>query len=111
MLSDLRKQFNSICTPSQIYVFISIVSLLAILVQNISNTRKYCVGLYECDLTFSNVFIFAFKLAYIAVWTIILNSLCKAGYKNLAWFFVLVPIVLLFVLMGAFMFVTANKLL
>ena len=103
MLSELRNKYNILCKPAQIYVLISLFSVLAILMQNVSDTHKYCIGSYSCNLTFSNLLIFAGKLAYIAIWTTILNSLCKTGHKNLSWFFVLVPILLLFLLIGLFM--------
>jgi len=106
MLSLLRKRYNVLCSPAQIYVVISLVTVLAMLVQNMMEPHKYCVGNLSCDLNFSNLFLFAAKLVYIAVWTIILNSLCKTGYKNLSWLFVLLPLVLFMLLIVAF--VTSN---
>ena len=102
MLSLLRKRYNVLCSPAQIYVVISLVTVLAMLVQNMMEPHKYCVGTLSCDLNFSNLFLFAAKLVYIAVWTIILNSLCKTGYKNLSWLFVLLPLVLFMLLIIAF---------
>ena len=103
MLGNLRKNYNVLCRPAQIYVLISLIAVLAMLVQNIMDPSRYCVGRYSCDLNFSNLFIFAAKLVYITVWTIILNSLCQTGYKKLSWFFVLVPLVLFFILIGLFL--------
>ena len=103
MFKLLRNKYNVLCQPAQIYVIISLIGVLAILMQNITEPHQYCVGKYSCNLNFSNLFLFAGKLAYIAIWTVILNSLCHSGYKNLAWFFVLVPFVLLFLLIGLFM--------
>ena len=40
------------------------------------------------------------KIIYILFWTFILNSLCKAGYKEISWFLVLLPILLLFIILG-----------
>ena len=103
MLNSMRKQYNVLCRPAQIYILISLIAVLAMLVQNVSNPKKYCVGKYSCDLNFSNLFIFAGKLLYIAIWTIILNSLCDSGYKELSWVIVLIPIVLFFLLVGLFL--------
>ena len=33
-------------------------------------------------------------------WTFILNAICKAGYKEVSWFMVLLPIILLFIIIG-----------
>jgi hypothetical protein len=43
---------------------------------------------------------FVFKALYILFWTFILNSLCKAGYKEVSWFLVILPLLLLFVILG-----------
>ena len=106
MLALLGKRYNVLCRPAQIYVVISLVTVLAMLAQNIMEPHKYCVGTLSCELSFSNLFLFAVKLGYIAVWTIILNSLCQSGYKNLSWLFVLLPLVLFMLLIIAF--VTSN---
>jgi hypothetical protein len=43
---------------------------------------------------------FVFKALYILFWTFILNSLCKAGYKEVSWFLVLLPLILLFIILA-----------
>ena len=104
MLSEYRKQFNNLCKPSQFYLFMSITSIVIMLIQNMTDSRKYCVGTYECNIEFSNIIIFVSKLAYVFLWTIIFNSLCKNGYSNLAWGIILVPFILMFMMIGMFMF-------
>ena len=99
------KQFNELCKPAQFYTLLSLFSLLAILFQNISEPTQYCLGSYTCNLSFHNVFMFAGKVLYMLVWTIILQSLCKSGYKSLSWFIVLIPFILMFVLLGTFMII------
>ena len=37
---------------------------------------------------------------YIIFWTFILNAICKAGYKSISWFLVLLPFLLLAVALG-----------
>jgi hypothetical protein len=91
--------FRNLCTPAFIYLFISVLAFIIIAIQNFGNTTRYCVGAYECFLP--NTFVmFVFKAVYILFWTFILNSLCKAGYKEISWFLVLLPIILLFVILG-----------
>ena len=43
---------------------------------------------------------FLFKAIYILFWTFVLNAVCKAGYKEVSWFLVLLPIILMFVILG-----------
>jgi len=103
MLEDLRKQFNKLCRPSQFYLFVSLLSILIIGLQNLTNPNKYCVGNYQCDIQFPNLLIFISKLIYVFVWAVIFDSLCKNGYTNLAWAIILVPVVLMFLMITVFM--------
>lgn len=98
MFDKLRKKYNVLCSPSQVYVLISAVAIIAMLMQNITEPNKYCIGKYSCKLKFNNLFVFAAKVLYVIFWAIVLDSLCKNGYKNLAWVIVLMPFILLFLL-------------
>ena len=93
------KIFNNLCTPSQIYLIVSLVSVLIIMIQNINNTERYCIGLYECAVP-NTLGVFIFKLIYIAFWTFVLNSICKAGHTDVSWFLLFLPFILLFVVLG-----------
>jgi len=104
MLNNFNKFFNKLCKPSQFYLFISITSIIIMIIQNMSDSRKYCVGTYECNIDFPNIIIFLSKIAYIFVWTVIFDSLCKNGYANLAWGIILVPFILMFMMIGMFIF-------
>ena len=99
-MAKLANMFKNLCQPALIYLIISVVSLLLIGSQNISNgSGYYCVGNYECS-TSSKFTIFMFKILYILFWTFVLNCICKAGYKGVSWFLVLFPIILMFVLIA-----------
>ena len=93
------KDFKNLCTPAFFYLTVSVLVFVVIAIQNFGNTSKYCVGQYECYVP-NTFIIFVFKAIYILFWTFILNSLCKAGYKEISWFLVLLPIVLLFLILG-----------
>lgn len=98
-LNKFSNDFKNLCTPAFIYLFLSVIAFIVIAIQNFGNTTKYCVGPYECYLP--NTFIvFVFKAVYIIFWTFILNCLCKAGYKEISWLLVILPLVLLFVILG-----------
>ena len=92
---------KSLCKPAMVYFVISIVSVILMLLQNMSGNGQYKVGSYSCDC--GNVgLLFLGKLMYIFFWTWILNFICNKGYKNISWFLVLFPFILLFVFIGMF---------
>ena len=103
MFNKLRKNYNVLCRPSQVYVLISAVAIIAMLIQNIAEPNKYCVGSYSCKISFNNLFVFAAKILYLIFWAIVLDSLCKNGYKDLAWGITLLPFILLAILIVLFM--------
>lgn len=99
-ITGLRK----LCTPSKIYMIISVIALIIMFIQNygfnVSNT--YCLGSYTCNVS-SILLIFIIKFIYILFWTWILNLICNAGATNVAWFLVLLPFILMFVLIALMM--------
>ena len=95
----IPKTIQELCTPSQIYFIISFVSLFIMAFQNYCNNNKYCVGNLNRDV-YSTSIIFILKIIYVLFWTWILNLICNAGYKNISWFLVLLPFILMFVLIG-----------
>ena len=103
LVTRLRKNYNLLCSPAQLYVLISLISIIMIFFQNMRDSRKYCVGLLSCDLTYSNLVLFALKIGYMILWAIIFDSLCKNGYTNLAWAIVLLPFLAMFIMIGMFM--------
>lgn len=109
-LKTLERQFNKLCTPSQFYLVVSLITVVLMLLQNKDDTRKYCVGNYSCRLPFSNVLLFAMKLLFILFWTVVLDSLCKNGYTKLSWMIVLFPFILMALMVAVpfLMFMTKN---
>lgn len=102
------KDFKNLCSPAFLYLLISAIIFIVIAVQNFGNTTVYCLGRYECFVP--NTFVlFVFKAVYILFWTFVLNSLCKAGYKEISWILVLLPIILLFVILGLVIITYTNK--
>ncbi len=93
---------KKLCSPAYVYLVISVISILIIMFQNGGNTDKYCIGNFECPVA-NTPLIFLFKFMYVAFWTFVLDSICKAGHKRFSWFLVILPYVLLFVLLGLMM--------
>ena len=81
---NVLKTVKKLCIPAKFYLAISIISFLALLF----------------DPSFSSPMgvsqqISIFKILFIFVWTYILDLVCKAGYVNISWFFVLLPFILI----------------
>lgn len=95
-------KLSQLCTPSYVYFIISVLAIAISAIQNMGNRSKYTLGMYSCRVP-SCLGVFIVKIVYILFWTWILNLMCKDGHAEIAWFLVLLPFILLFVLMGAVM--------
>ena len=91
--------FKSLCTPSSIYFIISMVFLFIVFIHNYGNVNTYCLGDKHCNVS-STYLIFAVKFAYILFWTWILNLMCNAGSSGIAWFIVLIPLLIMFLMLA-----------
>jgi hypothetical protein len=90
---------KDLCTPSYVYLVISTIAVIVMAIQNYGNINTYCVGSMTCTVG-STALVFAIKVLYILFWTWILNLICKAGVPQLAWFLVLLPFILFFILIA-----------
>ena len=93
------RSVNQLCTPSFVYLVLSFIGIIVTIFQNRGNTNKYCLGSFTCDVS-STVAIFIMKIVCVLFWTWILNLMCKDGHKNIAWFLVLLPFILMFLVVG-----------
>lgn len=96
------KSIKELCTPAYIYFAISMIGIILSAFQNIGDDKVYRVGSYAADVP-SNFLIFTVKIIYILFWTWILNLICKDGHREIAWFLVLIPFILIFVVIGLIM--------
>ena len=79
----MDKEFSKLCTPAKIYFVIAVISCIFALFNGMG------------------VFAVIVKLFFAFIWTFILSWLCEKGYKNLSWFLVLLPyVMILLVLFG-----------
>ena len=104
------KDFRNLCTPAFVYLVINVIIFISIAVQNFGKSTQYCVGQYKCQVP-NTLMMFVFKAVYILFWTFVLNSICKAGHKEVSWFLVLLPIILLFVILGLVLLKSSSLLL
>ena len=73
----MNKAFSKLCTPAKIYFAISLVASIFALYTGVK------------------VMAVATKLAFALIWTFLLGWLCSKGLKNLSWFLVLLPYILI----------------
>ena len=97
------KLMKNLCTPAYVYLLLSVIFLAVSTVQNYGNINTYCLGEMSCSVP-STFLVFLIKAIYVLFWTWILNLICGAGYKSIAWVLVLLPFMLLFVLLLALLF-------
>ncbi len=95
-------KLSQLCTPSYVYFIISALAIVVSAIQNMGNSKKYALGMFSCRVP-SCMAIFMLKIFYILFWTWVLNLMCKDGHSEIAWFLVLLPFVMLFVIMGIVM--------
>jgi hypothetical protein len=87
--------FKKICTPALLYLILSFISILIIIFSTIQNKPLYCLGEYNCGSSAIILFLIT-EIIFILFWTWVLNLICKAGYKSISWFLVLLPFIILF---------------
>ena len=96
------KKLKELCTPAFLYFSLAMIGILVSVFQNLGNNRRYNLGMLSAHVP-STSLVFVVKIIYILFWTWVLNLMCKDGHKEIAWFLVLIPFVLLFLIMGSMM--------
>ena len=94
------KLFDSLCTPAQLYLGMSVLAVLTQCYQNVGNPNVFACGLMKASTPINNIFYIAFEILYVLGWTYLLNILCKKGYNQLSWLLVLLPFIAMFILIG-----------
>lgn len=95
-------KLSQLCTPSYIYFILSTLAIIFSGIQNMGNRSKYSLGMFSCRVP-SCIAVFAAKILYVLFWTWILNLMCKDGQTGIAWFLVLLPFIMFFILMASVM--------
>ena len=73
----MMNDFNHLCAPAKLYFVLVIISII--------------IGLFSGF----QVLAIVMKLIFAFIWTIVLNWLCKKGWKVLSWILVLLPFILI----------------
>ena len=95
-------KLSQLCSPSYVYFILSMLAIIISGIQNIGNKNKYSLGMFSCRVP-SCIGVFAIKIIYILFWTWILNLMCNDGHTEIAWFLVLLPFILFFIIIGTLM--------
>ena len=95
-------KLRQLCTPAYIYFILSVLLIIISAIQNMGNRRRYDLGMFSCMVP-SCIGVFIFKVIYILFWTWVLNLMCKDGHTEVAWFLLLLPLIMLFVIVGMLM--------
>jgi hypothetical protein len=86
---------QSLCTPALVFFIVSVISLFIMIFDNLENTHSYCIGNVSCNVPNTSM-IFITEIVFLVLWTWLLNFICSRGYPNVAWFILLFPYILLF---------------
>ncbi len=101
-MAAFPKTLKDLCTPASLYFIISMIGLVIVMFQNLSNSHSYNVGSFSCRVP-NTFLVFVVKFIYIVFWTYVLNLICKDGHVGISWLLVLLPFILLFVMIGLLM--------
>lgn len=103
-MNQIVNKVNNLCKPAKIYFIISVISFLAMLMQNCTEPFVYKIGTIESFSPCNNIWFFLTKAFYILVWTYGLNYFCDKNLSGVSWALVLLPFLGMFLGIGATMF-------
>ncbi len=93
------KSLKQLCTPAYIYFILSVICIIIMIIQNIGNRGILTLGSMSVPVP-STALVLVIKVIAVLFWTWVLNLMCKDGHKEIAWFLVLLPFLLLFFMLG-----------
>ena len=106
-MMNLSRYVTKLCTPAYVYLVISAITIVMMIVQNVGNTHSYCLGNVQCNNT-NTIMIFTIKIVYTLFWTWVLDLICKAGWTPVSWVLVILPLLLMFVMLSAYILSASN---
>jgi ABC-type xylose transport system permease subunit len=93
------RKLKELCTPAFIYFLLSVIGIVATVVSNLGGRNNmYTLGHFSTPVP-NTWLVLIINIIYILFWTWILNLMCKDGHREIAWFLVLLPFVLFFILL------------
>ena len=64
-MNNILRKVNKMCLPAQLYLGISLLTTLALIMQNVGLGNRYCVGHLQSNIPCNNMIVFAVKILYI----------------------------------------------
>ena len=99
-IKNISKNVQSLCKPAYFYFVISVVTMIFMMLQNLTEGKNVlCLGEYKCTTTGAPL-VFIGQTVYILIWTKVLDMLCNRGLTSISWFLVLFPYLLMFILLA-----------
>ena len=105
---NLINKIRKLCTPAYVYLVISVIAMVAMMVQNGGKSNEFCVGVHSCEVENKGA-IFIAQALYTVFWVFVLDAICRSGHKNISWFLVLLPYILFFIMVAMFILGTGNS--
>jgi len=91
------RKLRELCTPAMLYFTLSVLGLVMLAIQNMGNSNIFSMGSFSAKVP-STTAVFIVKLVYILFWTWVLNLMCKDGHSEIAWFLILIPFIIMFMM-------------
>jgi hypothetical protein len=101
-MARFNQVYTGLCKPAQFYLVISVFGLFLMAFQNIGSTDRFTLGSYSTPHS-NPMMVLLFNVVYIAVWTWMLNILCRIN-TNISWVIVLFPFILFFIALAVMLF-------
>ena len=60
-INKFMKTVEKMCTPAQLYLGLSVLSIVTMIIQNIANPDTYCCGSFEVKTPINKAIYFVFK--------------------------------------------------
>jgi len=93
----VSKEYSKLCSPAKFYFIVSLIGIIMSIYQNLGSKKIYKIGYLKRKVP-NTIFIFMFKVLYVLFWTWVLNLICRDGHSGIAWFLVLIPFMLFFLI-------------
>ena len=76
-IKNISKNVQSLCKPAYFYFVISVVTMIFMMLQNLTEGKNVlCLGEYKCTTTGAPL-VFIGQTVYILIWTKVLDMLCN----------------------------------
>lgn len=94
---------TKLCSPSLLFLVVSIVILLISFFQNISFRSSLSLGKVKNEIHMT-AFVYVLVGVAIIFWTFLIDKMCKLGYSKVSWGLFVVPTCVILGILALFVF-------